>query len=258
MEELLRRDRRIVLAGLAGIILAAWAYLFYLARGMEGFAPAGALHVVSGFAQTWGLVELLLLFVMWATMMVAMMVPSVAPLVLTFARAHRRRGGEGVGGSAAALLTGYLVLWMAFSVLATLAQWALHDAALLSPMMVSTSSVVAGGLLVGAGAFQLTPLKRACLVRCRSPVSLLMSEWRPGGRGTFLMGMRHGAYCVGCCWMLMALLFVGGVMNLLWVAAIAAFVLLEKVAPGGELIARVTGMALIVAGGALIAGSLAA
>lgn len=258
LEELLRRDRDIVLAGLAGVTLVAWAYLFYLARGMEGPADAGALAMASGFAQGWGVVELLLLFVMWATMMVAMMVPSVTPLLLTFAavaRARRRKGGGAVVGSMGILLLGYLLVWMGFSVLATLAQWLFHRAALLSPMMASASSLLGGGLLVAAGLFQFTPLKRACLVRCRSPLSFLMSQWRPGRRGTFVLGLKHGAYCVGCCWVLMGLLFAAGVMNLLWVAAIAAFILVEKVAPKGELIGRVAGGVLIVAGVALIAGS---
>ena len=133
--------------------------------------------------QRWGAIELLLLFVMWAVMMVAMMVPSVAPLVLMFARANREKGGSRVVGSAGILLLGYLLVWMGFSVLATLVQWRLHSAALLSPMMVSTSSVLGGLLLVAAGVFQFTPLKRACLVRCRSPLSFLMSIGERGSGG---------------------------------------------------------------------------
>jgi len=183
---------------------------------------------------------------------VAMMVPSVAPLLLMFARANRQKGGSRVVGSAGILLLGYLLAWVGFSILATLAQWRLHSAALLSPIMVTTSSIFGGLLLVAAGVFQFTPLKRACLVRCRSPLSFLMSDWRDGQWGTFVMGLKHGAYCVGCCWMLMALLFVAGVMNLLWVAAIAVFILVEKVAPRGNLIGRIAGAALIVAGIALI------
>jgi predicted metal-binding membrane protein len=202
--------------------------------------------------QSWGAVELLLLFVMWAVMMVAMMVPSVAPLVLMFARANRQKRGGHVIGSAAILLLGYLFVWTGFSVLATLAQWRLHSAGLLSPVMVSTSSVLGGLLLVAAGVFQLTPLKRACLVRCRSPLSFLMSEWREGRWGTLVMGLKHGAYCVGCCWILMGLLFVAGIMNLLWVAAVAIFILAEKAASKGETFGRIAGAALIVAGIAFI------
>jgi predicted metal-binding membrane protein len=250
LEAVLRRDRTIVLAGLAAMTLVAWAYLVSLVWGMRtmDMAPDMAMPQM----QSWGAVELLLLFAMWAIMMVAMMVPSVAPLLLMFARANRQKGGSRVVGSAGVLLLGYLLAWVGFSILATLAQWRLHSAALLSPMMVTTSSIFGGLLLVAAGVFQFTPLKRACLVRCRSPLSFLMSDWRDGQWGTFVMGLKHGAYCVGCCWMLMALLFVAGVMNLLWVAAIAVFILVEKVAPRGNLIGRIAGAALIVAGIALI------
>jgi predicted metal-binding membrane protein len=250
LEAVLRRDRTIVLAGLAAMTLVAWAYLVSLIWGMRtmDMAPDMAMPQM----QSWGAVELLLLFAMWAIMMVAMMVPSVAPLLLMFARANRQKGGSRVVGSAGILLLGYLLAWVGFSILATLAQWRLHSAALLSPMMVTTSSIFGGLLLVAAGVFQFTPLKRACLVRCRSPLSFLMSDWRDGQWGTFVMGLKHGAYCVGCCWMLMALLFVAGVMNLLWVAAIAVFILVEKVAPRGNLIGRIAGAALIVAGIALI------
>jgi predicted metal-binding membrane protein len=250
LEAVLRRDRTVVLAGLAAMTLVAWAYLVSLVWGMRtmDMAPDMAMPQM----QSWGAVELLLLFVMWAIMMVAMMVPSVAPLLLMFARANRQKGGSRVVGSAGILLLGYLLAWVGFSILATLAQWRLHSAALLSPIMVTTSSIFGGLLLVAAGVFQFTPLKRACLVRCRSPLSFLMSDWRDGQWGTFVMGLKHGAYCVGCCWMLMALLFVAGVMNLLWVAAIAVFILVEKVAPRGNLIGRIAGAALIVAGIALI------
>lgn len=260
LEVLLRRDRILVAAGLAGVALLAWAYLLHLSPVMEGAAGAVAGRLdpdlLSPRVGTWSIVELLLLFLMWAVMMVAMMVPSVAPLVLTFARARRRDDGGSVVGSTGILLLGYLLVWTGFSVLATMAQWALHEAALLSPRMVSTSSVLGGFLLVTAGAFQLTPLKRACLVRCRSPLTYLMSEWRSGHRGAFVMGVKHGVYCTGCCWMLMALLFVAGVMNLLWVAAIASFVLVEKAAPRGHLVARLGGIALMGTGIALLTGTI--
>jgi predicted metal-binding membrane protein len=178
LEAVLRRDRAVILAGVAVVALAAWAYLVYLARemGAMGMAP----NMMMPNMQSWGAVELLLLFVMWAVMMVAMMVPSAAPLVLMFARANRRKGTSGVVGSAGILLLGYLLVWMGFSAVATLAQWRLHAAAVLSPMMASTNSILGGVLLVAAGVFQFTPLKRACLVRCRSPLTFLMSDWREG------------------------------------------------------------------------------
>jgi predicted metal-binding membrane protein len=253
LEAVLRRDRAVVLAGLASLTLVAWAYVAYLgwkmtSVGTMDMAPDMAMPQV----QSWGAVELLLLFVMWAVMMVAMMVPSVSPLILMFARASRQKGIDQGIGAAAILLLGYLIVWLGFSGMAALAQWRLHSAALLSPMMASTSPVLGGVLLLAAGVFQFTPLKRACLGRCRSPMGFLLSVWRDGRWGTLVMGLKHGAYCVGCCWALMALLLVAGVMNLLWVAAIAGFVLVEKAAPMGERLGRIMGGALIVAGIALL------
>ena len=202
----------------------------------------------------WGMATVLLLFAMWAMMMVAMMVPSAAPMILAFLSLNQRRRDTArplvpVG----IFLLGYLAVWTAFSAVATLAQWGLHKAALLSPTMAATSPVLSGGLLLAAGVFQWTPLKRACLQGCRSPLSFLMSEWREGAAGAFVMGLRHGSYCLGCCWMLMALLFVAGVMNLFWVAAIALFVMAEKIFVRGELLGHVTGAALVTAGVALMA-----
>lgn len=256
LEGLLRRERILILAGLAIVTLVAWAYLVSLAWGMERMEGSGlwgvAPDVIMPQMQSWGAVELLLMLVMWAVMMVAMMVPSVAPMVLMFAQLNRGRAGRRVVGSAGLLLLGYLLVWVGFSVAATITQWGLHRVALLSSAMVSASPVLGGLLLVAAGIFQFTPLKQACLVRCRSPLSFLMSEWRDGRWGALRMGMKHGAYCVGCCWLLMALLFVGGVMNLLWVAGIAGFVLLEKVAPKGDSIGRLAGGGLLVAGIALM------
>ena len=202
-------------------------------------------------------IELLMPFAMWAVMMVAMMAPSAAPLVLTFARANRKQGASHVAGSAGILVAGYLLAWVGFSVPAALLQWGLHGAGLLSHMMESNSALFDGLLLAAAGAYQLTPLKHACLQRCRSPLSFLMADWREGPWGALRMGLKHGAYCVGCCWLLMLLMFVAGVMNLLWAAAIAVLVLLEKVAPKGDLLARVAGAALVAAGIALLAGVVA-
>lgn len=255
LEAVLRRDRTVVLAGLAALVLVAWAYLFRLAHAMGATSSMDmSMHLALPRMQSWEPVEVLLLLAMWVVMMVAMMVPSIAPLVLLFLRANRQQAAGGAVGSAFALVLGYLCVWAGFSLLATLATWGLQSAALLSPMLVSTSPLLGGVLLVAAGAFQFTPLKHACLTRCRSPLSFLMTEWRAGSWGTFVLGVKHGLYCVGCCWLFMTLLFVAGIMNLLWVAAIAVFVLLEKVAPKGELLGRVAGVALIVAGGVLIFG----
>jgi predicted metal-binding membrane protein len=186
---------------------------------------------------------------MWAVMMVAMMTPSAAPMILTFAAVNRRRQAQqGRLVPTAVFVLGYLLVWSGFSIVATLAQWGLHTAALLSPMVVVTSPVVGGLLLIAAGIFQWTPLKSTCLTQCRSPLGFLMTDWREGTWGALVMGLRHGSYCVGCCWVLMALLFVAGVMNLLWVAAIAVLILVEKVLPRGELVSRVAGGAFMLAG----------
>ena len=193
-EAVLRRDRAIILAGLIGITGLAWAYMFYLAARM-GDTSVSAMAMPQ--IQTWGIVDIALVFVMWSVMMVAMMVPSAAPMILVFAKVERnRRNSQSPFAPTAAFVLGYLLVWTAFSALATLAQWGLHSAALLSPMMVSTSRVVGGGLLIAAGIFQWTPLKRACLVHCRSPLHFFMSKWRDGTSGALEMGSHHGTYMV--------------------------------------------------------------
>lgn len=242
LERILARDRVAVLSGLVAIAALSWAYMGYLAWQMQGMDP----QMAAVQAQSWRLTDLTLLFVMWAVMMVAMMIPSAAPMVLTYAAIRRKRHAtERPLAPTAWFLAGYIGVWTGFSVLATAVQWGLHEAALLSPMMVSASSALGGLLLVAAGIFQWTPLKRACLKRCRSPLGFLLADWQEGNAGALRMGLEHGSYCVGCCWALMALLFVAGVMNLLWVAAIAGFVLLEKLAPAGPWIGRVGGLALV-------------
>jgi predicted metal-binding membrane protein len=189
--------------------------------------------------------------------MVAMMTPSAAPMILMFAAVNRRRWKQQVSYvPTSVFLAGYLVVWAAFSVIATAAQWGLHSASLLSPMMASTSPVLGGALLVAAGTYQWTPLKHACLSKCRSPMGFVLNEWREGRWGAFLMGLKHGGYCTGCCWSLMALLFVAGIMNLLWVGAIAGFILLEKVFPGGDRLGRAAGVVLVGWGAWMVAGVL--
>ncbi|TSA00214.1 MAG: DUF2182 domain-containing protein [Deltaproteobacteria bacterium] len=245
-EAVLKRDRAFVIVGLAGIAAIAWAYMFYLDRvmgrsmGMEMGGPR---------MEGWGIWDFVLMFLMWAVMMVAMMTPSATPMILTFSRVnrgrHERRNPIVATG---VFLAGYLVVWTVFSAVATFAQWGLHRAALLSPMMVSNNPLLGGMLLIGAGVFQYTPLKKACLTHCRSPLGFFMTEWREGNRGAFFMGVHHGIYCVGCCWLLMALLFVAGVMNLLWVATIAVYVLVEKIVPAEHWVSRVIGLFIIVGG----------
>lgn len=205
--------------------------------------------------RIWGAKDIALLFLMWSIMMVAMMVPSATPMVLTFLTVNHRRQAAGrpyvpVGF----FVFGYLAVWTAYSAAATFAQWGLHQAALLSTEMTAMSPAINGAILIAAGVFQFTPWKRTCLEGCRSPLTFLMAEWRESPRGALIMGLRHGAFCLGCCWILMAVLFVVGVMNLYWVVAIALFVMAEKILPRGELIARIAGVLLAAAGVAKIAG----
>jgi predicted metal-binding membrane protein len=251
LETILRRERLITGACLAAMVILAWLYLVHARTAMAGMDMPG---MVMLDLSNWGLTNLLLLFVMWTVMMVAMMVPSATPMILTFLTVNQRRKAEDRPFVPVAIFSfGYLAVWTAFSAIATCAEWGLHQAAMLSTTMTATNTALNGALLIAAGIFQWTPMKRACLKGCRSPLSFLMSEWREGATGAFIMGLRHGAYCVGCCWFLMALLFVAGVMNLLWVAIIALFVMAEKISPKGELLAHVAGIALIIAGGTLLA-----
>jgi predicted metal-binding membrane protein len=255
-QAILRKERLIVGSCLAVMALIAWWYLFHTRESMSRTDMSGMdmPGMIMPEPQQWSSTAVLLLFVMWAVMMVAMMLPSAAPMVLAFLGVNQRRQATGrpfvpVG----IFVAGYLAVWTAYSAVATLAQWGLHKAALLSPAMAATSPFLSGGLLIAAGIFQWTPLKHMCLKGCRSPLSFLMSEWRDGKAGAFIMGLRHGSYCVGCCWALMALLFVAGVMNLFWVAVIALFVMAEKTMPRGELLGRVAGVALVAAGIGLMA-----
>ena len=252
LDTLLRRDRAIVGAALLAVTLVAWVYLMHLSATMPGMDMADMPGMTMPRDHAWGAIDVALLFVMWAVMMVAMMVPAAAPMILTFATVQRRRQEQDRAAvPTAVFLLGYLVVWTAFAAVAALAQWRLHEAALLSSMA-TASARLGGGLLVVAGVFQWTSLKQACLAKCRSPLSFIMTEWREGRAGAFVMGMRHGAYCVACCWALMALLFAAGVMNLLWVGGLAVFVLAERILPGGPVISRVAGTLLLVAGVVLL------
>ena len=192
-----------------------------------------------------------LLALMWWVMMIAMMVPSAAPVVLLYAQVHRTK--IDTGPPIGAFLFGYLLCWLFFSLVAAAVQSWLQATALASPMTMKLhANEAAGGLLIAAGVYQLSPLKDACLGKCRSPAQFLSRHYRPGAAGALRMGALHGAYCVGCCWLLMALLFVGGVMNIAWIAALAIIVAGEKLLPGGTLLAKALGAALVIGGLALL------
>ncbi|MDH3690022.1 MAG: DUF2182 domain-containing protein [Gammaproteobacteria bacterium] len=249
LEQLLKRDRVIVLVSLVVITGLAWLYLVDMAADMSNMPMTMDNAVSMAQVKSWSMLDFVLLLLMWSVMMIGMMVPSAAPMILLFAMVSRKQRERGhTFAPTTMFIAGYLVAWTGFSFIATILQWMFDQAALLSPMMVSTSPVLGGLLLVSAGVYQLTPLKHACLKRCRSPLEFITRRWRRGNAGALMMGMEHGAYCVGCCWFLMGLLFFGGVMNLVWVAAIAVLVLLEKVAPFGQVVGKVSGVLLIISG----------
>ena len=252
IEGALRRDRVLVVSCLLLVVVLSWAYLLTGAGMMQEMGDM--LMPMSTGPWTFG--RALLVFVMWAVMMAAMMLPSAAPMILLFATIARRRSARGELASASGSFAfGYIAVWAAFSLAAAALQFGLEKAALLSPMMQTTSIALAGTVLIAAGLYQWTPLKQACLRHCRSPLDFIIAHWRPGTRGAFLMGLRHGVYCVGCCWLLMLLLFVGGVMNFAWIAGVALFVLIEKLVPAGHWIGRGAGILLIAWGTATLLAS---
>lgn len=263
LEVVLRRDRLVVAIALAAMIVLAWAYVVWLAALMDmgGMDMSGyrMLPSSSGLMlpalEPWSRVEFALVFVMWAVMMVGMMLPSAAPMLLIYARVGRQAATQGKPFAASGwFLAGYLLVWSGFSLLATLAQWALDRAALLDGRMTTSSNVLGGCVLVAAGIYQWTALKDACLRQCQSPFAFIQKYggFRGAVRGALRLGLLHGAWCVGCCWPLMALLFVGGVMNVLWIAALAILVLAEKVLSVGRWVARLAGLALMLAGAWLL------
>ncbi|MCW8905926.1 MAG: DUF2182 domain-containing protein [Sedimenticola sp.] len=256
----LRRDRWMILASLAGLVLLSWLYLWIDAQQMASMSvPVGSMEMGSAMAGEesgpWQPGSLLMTFLMWSVMMVGMMLPSAAPAILLYGKLTRKKRRPPLPASWL-FSGGYLVVWTLFSLGATLLQAALRSSGILSPMMTSTSVVLSATLLIGAGLYQWLPLKNACLRNCRSPLNLFMMHWRPGGLGALRMGAEHGFYCVGCCWALMLLLFVAGVMNLLWVALIAGFVLLEKLLPRGPILGHLAGIGLLLWGLGLLVSAL--
>lgn len=239
---LLRRDRLVVLAALAGVTAIAWAYLLIARQDMTMPAMDDMSDMAMPFAAP-------AVFAMWWVMMLGMMLPSVAPMILTYATVqHRRREREQPYVPTALFVAGYLIVWGGFSVVATAAQWVLQQLALLSTMMAPTTHWLGGVLFILAGVYQFTPLKYACLSHCRSPLAFVLNHWHDGRSGALRMGASHGLYCLGCCWVLMALLFAVGVMNLLWVAGLAVLIFAEKLLPGGVWVGRVGGAAMAAVG----------
>ena len=248
------RDRTLVVLSIFAMCALAWAYLIYLAAGMPSMASgATPMSMAIPSDHDWALADFAAMFLMWSVMMIAMMLPSATPMILLYEKINQKRESQGRAREAIALfIGGYLLVWIGFSVLATMLNWALHTGGSLTTMMGRATPTMAGAALLGAGIYQWTSLKYACLTHCRSPVGFLMAHWRTGQWGTVHMGIHHGLYCLGCCWLLMALLFVLGVMNLLWIAALTVLVLAEKVIPRGHLLSRISGLFMITWGGWLI------
>jgi predicted metal-binding membrane protein len=246
----LGRARGAVVVGLVGFAAAAWMYVGLAATQMGDMSSVLAMPMTSA----WTPVQSALMVTMWAVMMAAMMLPSAVPMVLAYDR-FDRGSGEVRGGSTALFVAGYVAVWTVFAVAATGLQWVLHSVALVNGMGEATQSGLAGLLLVGAGVFQFSPVKRRSLGACRTPMGFLMTSWRDGRSGALRMGLHHGTLCFRCCWALMILLFVLGVMNLVWVAALAIFVLAEKVSTRGEAISAIGGVAMIVWGVAAVLGA---
>lgn len=294
LESVLKRDRVIVISALGTVIVASWLYVLGGAgMGMSAFdrsslsmtlgqadnAPMtesaiGAMSDVGGMSSAieamampvdWTAGYAVLMFFMWWIMMIAMMLPSAAPMILLHAAIDRKSQisavadvGLGTAWRSAAFTGGYLAAWAFFSMIAVGLQWAFEGAGLLSPMMMnSTNALFAAAILLFAGLYQLTPIKQACLRHCRGPIQYLSRHWRPGAGGALQMGLHHGAYCLGCCWGLMAILFFGGIMNLYWIIGLAIIVLLEKLMPIGPRLSLITGSLFVAAGSVFLYSAIA-
>ena len=223
---LLRHERAIIACMIALLTALSWAFLLRDAQMTMMEPPLTAIIIA-----------------MWWLMMLAMMLPSATPAILLYARVRQTRAGDASIAQTWVFLVGYLAVWLLFSIVAASVQSLITDSS-----MALRSRAAQGAVLVAVGLYQLSPLKSACVSQCRSPGQFISRHWRPGWEGAFRLGVIHGAYCVGCCWMLMGLLFVGGVMNLLWVAALTVLVASEKLLPGGSLLAKVSGVAFVLWG----------
>jgi predicted metal-binding membrane protein len=253
IETIAKRDRLILIGGLVAVVVLSWVYILAGAgMGMTAFemttitqnAPAMVMQ-----PAVWTPTFALFMFLMWWVMMIAMMIPSASPMILLFAAINRNQRVKGTPFvSTSVFALGYIIVWGGFSLLATALQWGLERVGLMSAMMISTSGLFGGLVLILAGVYQLTPLKHACLRHCRSPIQFVTHHWRKGPVGALRMGSEHGVFCLGCCWSLMALLFIGGVMKLLWIVGLAIFVLLEKTIPAGYQLGSLGGIGLVVGG----------
>ena len=244
------RDHIIVYGGLTVLFLMGWAYMGYMAWAMQNMDVVEMWMPPMTDTRAWELYDFWMLILMWVVMMIAMMTPSILPMVSLFVTVSRRkREKDQTYVSTLIFLGGYLIAWVLFSVVISLVQYPLHLGGWLNPMMNSRSYLLSGGILVLAGLYQWTPFKDACLKQCRTPLNFLMTCWREGNSGAIRMGLLHGFYCIGCCWALMAVMFAVGVMNVLWMMVIAIFVLAEKISRFSALLFRViSGTVLVIWG----------
>ncbi|HJM83517.1 MAG TPA: DUF2182 domain-containing protein [Nitrospinota bacterium] len=234
-----------VIAGIAVLTLFGWAYIFWMALIMD---VSSSLLIIPQ-SKPWTLFYATMVFIMWAIMMIAMMLPSASPAILIYEKIVTGKSQtENPLWLTTLFTSSYLLTWMLFSLAATAAQWWLHSVSYLSPMMAITDKYIGGAILIAASVYQVSPIKDACLKHCRSPMGYFITNWRDGAKGSFTMGFMHGMYCVGCCWALMAVLFFTGMMNLLWVVAISIFVLVEKITSTGDKIAYLSAFLLFFAG----------
>ncbi len=252
----LDRDQRIVLGCLLGITALAWLYLAQMAQEMGEMADMADMPDMANMAgkalvmpqAQWAAADFAMAASMWIVMMIGMMLPSAVPMILLFAAVQRRQTGRPPLAMTAIFVGGYFLVWGGFSLAATVVHWALIRGAVLSPDVAMASAALGGAIFIAAGLYEWSPLKYRCLAHCQGPLAFIAAYWRPGLRGALRMGAEHGAFCLGCCWVLMLLLFALGVMNLLWVAGLAALVLLQKVVPGGRIVAQATGLGMVAAG----------
>jgi predicted metal-binding membrane protein len=245
IEILLESTRPATFALLVAVPLVCWAWIVVMARDMYGEMSGASAWMMTA---TWDAFHVLLLWAMWSVMMIGMMLPTAAGLILVYGAAARRRYGRHAGGRIYALAAGYVAVWVLFSTAATLVQRILAVSLVLSPMMELSVPALSGAVLIGAGLYQFTPAKQVCLKACQSPMGFLMTRWRDGTAGAFRLGVEHGVHCLGCCWALMTLLFVGGVMNLLTIAVLTTVVALEKIGVLGRWASRATGIVLLFLG----------
>ena len=261
------RDRMTVYVGVFVVLLVSWFYILGMGWHMntlpfvENKMMNMPMEKSMGFLDTilmwmppssgsWVLSDFALLFLMWSVMMIAMMTPSILPMLMLFTTLNARNKSKGKDTSSTLLLlAGYLMSWVLFSLVITLPEYAMHKSGLLNPMMEPTHAYLGSVMLIIAGLYQFTPFKDACLTVCQSPLTFLMNNWKDGNLGAFLVGYKHGFYCIGCCWALMLTLFALGVMNIMWVMVLTIFVLFEKLSYKNPLLfRRVAGYAFILWG----------